>query len=55
MLTAVKYAKTAKEMMMFTKELLHLQKHAVAQTISPGPTVSLHDRENLLAVKQKEL
>lgn len=55
MLTDAKYAKTGEEVMSFTKELLHSQIHAVAQTISPRPTVSLLDRENLLAAKQKEL
>lgn len=54
MLTAAKYAKMGEEVMSFTKELLHSQIHAVAQTISPGPTVSLLNRENLLAAKQKE-
>lgn len=55
MLTAAKYAKMGEEVMSFTKELLHSQIHAVAQTISSGPTVSQLDRENLLAAKQKEL
>lgn len=55
MLTAAKYAETGKEVMSFTKELLHSQMHAEAQTISPGLTVSPLDRENLLAGKQKEL
>lgn len=41
MLTAAKYAKMGEELMSFTKELLHSQMHAVAQTISTGPTVSL--------------
>ena len=55
MLTAAKYAKTGKEVMLFTKELLHPQMHAVAQTISPGPTVSPLGGESLLAAKQKDL
>lgn len=38
-----------KEAMPFTKELLHSQMHAVAQTISPQPTVS----QEFLAVEQK--
>lgn len=36
MLTAAKYAKMGREVMSFTKELLLLQKHAVAQNDFPG-------------------
>lgn len=55
MVTAAKCAEMGEEVMSFTKDLLHSQIHAAAQTISLEPTVSPRDRENPLAAEQKEL